>query len=290
MQVGFWGGSFGPAHDANGNGQIRGSEAGERGVRFTLGTQSNVQFRLHDATGAATQSTLAGTGISGGDWVRVRVVMNLAANGGAGVGTVEFINLTTGPMTFAPVSGLQAVPLALTPGASDATDSANWDAMWLHFEGATYGLDNVEFGVLSPGDPFCMANANSTGGPARISATGTTSVAANDFTLHTDDMPTNAFAFFLTSRTQGFVQNPGGSAGNLCLGGAIGRYVGPGQVQNSGGAGSVSLVLDLTSTPTPTGFVSVQSGETWSFQTWFRDAVGGQATSNFSDGLEVTFQ
>ena len=86
-----------------------------------------------------------------------------------------------------------------------------------------------------------------------------------------------------------FVQMPGGSRGNLCLGGAIGRYVGPGQIKNSGATGSFMLALNLTQTPTPTGLVSVLPGEAWNFQAWHRDAVGGVATSNFTDGVRVQF-
>jgi hypothetical protein len=114
-------------------------------------------------------------------------------------------------------------------------------------------------------------------------------VASNDVTLTAEDLPLNAFGFFLASRTQGFIQNPAGSQGNLCLGGSIGRYVGPGQIQNSGGAGSISLVLDLAQTPTPTGLVAVVAGETWNFQGWHRDAVAGNATSNFTNGLSIAF-
>jgi hypothetical protein len=51
--------------------------------------------------------------------------------------------------------------------------------------------------------------------------------------------------------TQGNVPQPG-SLGVLCLGGSIGRYVGPGQIQNTGGTGAFCLLLDLTQTPTPT--------------------------------------
>ena len=76
----------------------------------------------------------------------------------------------------------------------------------------------------------------------------------------------------------------------LCLSGGIGRYVGPGQIKNSGATGSFSLQLNLATMPTPTGPVSAQVGETWNFTTWYRDAVGGQATSNFTDGYSVTFQ
>ncbi|MEM6572582.1 MAG: hypothetical protein AAF957_29475, partial [Planctomycetota bacterium] len=71
---------------------------------------------------------------------------------------------------------------------------------------------------------------------------------------------------------------------------AIGRYVGPGQVLNSSAAGEASLVLDLTQTPQPNGFVSIQPGETWNFQGWHRDSLMGSATSNFTDGLEILFQ
>ncbi len=73
-------------------------------------------------------------------------------------------------------------------------------------------------------------------------------------TLNAGSLPNNAFGFFLTSGTAGFVANPGGSMGNLCLSGAIGRYVGQGQIKNSGATGAFSLGIDLTQTPTPTGF------------------------------------
>ena len=38
------------------------------------------------------------------------------------------------------------------------------------------------------------------------------------------------------------------------------------------------------------GAVAVVAGETWNFQGWHRDAVGGSATSNFTQGVSVTFQ
>jgi hypothetical protein len=93
------------------------------------------------ADGTKVTVPLASLGIAGGNWVRIRVGMDLRAQGGAGLGAVEVQNLTTGtPMTPAP--GLQAVPLGLNPNAADATNPSNWSAVWLHFEGATYGLDN----------------------------------------------------------------------------------------------------------------------------------------------------
>jgi hypothetical protein len=113
---------------------------------------------------------------------------------------------------------------------------------------------------------------------------------ANNLRVTAASLPLQAFGYFLTSRTQGFVANPGGSQGNLCLGGSIGRYVGPGQIQSSGQSGFIALQLDLTNMPQPAGSVAVQVGQTWSFQSWYRDSIGGSATSNFTSGVAVTFQ
>ena len=141
------------------------------------------------------------------------------------------------------------------------------------------------------GTSYCAANANSTGTPSTLAGLGSGQLADNNLTLECRSMPVNSFAFFLTSQVQGFTANPGGSEGNLCLSGAIGRYVGPGQILQAGAAGSVSLLIDLTQIPSPTGFVAAGVGETWNFQTWFRDSSAqGQAVSNFSSGLEVTLQ
>ena len=142
----------------------------------------------------------------------------------------------------------------------------------------------------SIGTPYCTAATNSTGYAARTRACGVELVAANDVTLIAYQMPPNTFGIFVVSATQGFTAMPGGSMGNLCLGGQIGRYIGPGQILDSGAVGRFSLALDLTRTPTPTALVAVQPGDTWHYSTWFRDVVGGVQTSNFADGLSITYQ
>ena len=169
----------------------------------------------------------------------------------------------------------------------------------LVIELATFAVNNsfngvqivpVDGGNSNLGTNYCgPAVQNASGASARLMGSGNPVAAANDFTLSCVDMPPAVFGLFIVSMQQDFVMNPGGSAGNLCLGGAIGRYIGPGQIQNSGAMGEISLLLDLTSVPQPNSFVSVQSGETWNFQAWFRDTSMGLATSNFSDGLEMTF-
>ncbi|MEM6568947.1 MAG: hypothetical protein AAF957_11080 [Planctomycetota bacterium] len=155
--------------------------------------------------------------------------------------------------------------------------------------GIINGFQIVQRSDASLGTNYCAAIANSTGVPAMMTGAGSNAVAQNDVTLTCVDLPTNSFGFFLTSLTQGLIVNPGGSSGNLCLGGQIGRYVGPGQIQNSGAAGEISLTLDLTQHPTPTGFVMVQPGDTWNFTAWYRDTAPAGATSNFGDGYEIVF-
>lgn len=141
------------------------------------------------------------------------------------------------------------------------------------------------------GQNYCgPAVTNSTGAQGQMSAAGSADVALNDLTLTVDGLPANAFGFFLLSQSQAFIPSPGTSMGNLCVGGSIGRFVGPGQIQNSGAGGSFSLLIDLTQIPQPTGFVSAQPGDTWNFTAWYRDSLGGSSTSNFADGLTITFQ
>jgi hypothetical protein len=139
------------------------------------------------------------------------------------------------------------------------------------------------------GTNYCTANPNSTGVAAEISATGSLVVVDNDVTLMASSLPPNAFSFFICSRNQGFSANPGGSAGNVCLGSPIGRGVGN-MIVSSGPMGVVAIPANLTAMPQPLGAVAVLAGDTWNFQCWYRDVVGGIPTSNFSDGLTLLFQ
>ncbi|QDV10015.1 hypothetical protein Poly30_55760 [Planctomycetes bacterium Poly30] len=171
-----------------------------------------------------------------------------------------------------------------------------WDQIRLNSggSGTHYFWDDI---VLAKGEPtnsigtnYCgPANVNSTGMSGRITAEGSPVVSANDVTLISSQLPQFSFGFSIISSSTGFVMNPAGSAGNLCLSGAIGRYVAPGQIMNSGVAGQITLPINLNQTPQPTGIIAIQAGQTWSFQTWFRDSVSGTPTSNFTDGITVNF-
>ncbi|MFT7077887.1 MAG: hypothetical protein ACJA0P_003914 [Planctomycetota bacterium] len=136
--------------------------------------------------------------------------------------------------------------------------------------------------------PNCTSPPNSTGAMGLVDAYGSASIAVNSLTLAARNLPTNAFGFFIIGRTPGFIPNPGGQPGNLCLTTLIGRIVGPGQVVNSGSAGAYSVALDVTDIPQGPFFVAGQPGDTWYFQSWHRDIGAFGPSSQFTDLASFT--
>jgi hypothetical protein len=137
------------------------------------------------------------------------------------------------------------------------------------------------------GTNYCAAAPNSTGSAASMGAGGSANVNANQLTLQCQQLPVGSTGYYLASMTRGFVANPAGSAGNLCLSQPVGRYVNC--VQVTGSTGIVSLPIDLGAIPDPLGPYAVSPGDTVSFQYWHRDTSPAGPTSNFSDGLEIEF-
>ncbi|QDV07829.1 hypothetical protein Poly30_33620 [Planctomycetes bacterium Poly30] len=147
----------------------------------------------------------------------------------------------------------------------------------MHFyDGWQASIGTNECGVAVP---------NSTGADAWIEATGSTSLGDNRVELFVYRLPVGAPGYFLNSQDPGFVINPGGSLGILCLGGAIGRH--GDDVFSASSIGVASLALDLTQLPRPGGPAAAIVGDTWRFQAWYRDAVPAMA-SNLSNVVGVT--
>ena len=182
-------------------------------------------------------------------------------------GTLYNFTLTA---NVAPVDGMVELGL-FVPGVEDA----------LFIDAVVPGPSALGARTCSPAAP------NSVGQRAMTFAVGSEVVSDNDLTLMTFGMAPNQFGYYLTSQSRAFIPNPGGSSGNLCLGSPIARFVA--QVQNSGASGSFSAAIDLTAIPS-TPVHSVAAGETWHFQVWYRDSVLGMPTSNFSDGIQITFR
>ncbi|MEO1697548.1 MAG: hypothetical protein AAFU73_09650 [Planctomycetota bacterium] len=177
------------------------------------------------------------------------------------------------------------VLLDLIGQSTDATQLSGFRLLTLS-EGATQVdcmLETIEFQPCGLAQStYCTANANSTGVTGGILGIGSNDVADNDVTLIASDLPAGAFGIFLASRSQGFIANVGGGAGNLCLGGSVGRYA---QILQVAPDGRMEFPLDLDRTPQPSGLVAVVPGESWYFQAWHRDA----GSSNLTVGLEVEF-
>ncbi len=135
---------------------------------------------------------------------------------------------------------------------------------------------------------YCATNANSTGAMTELNAINI-DLNARTLELGATEMPANAFGFFLTSLVPDFVPNAGGSSGNLCLGGTIGRGVG-GTIFTANLAGMATVPVSLDVIPTASGTpVSILPMEVRYFQTWHRDSSGGSPTSNFSNGVGISF-
>ena len=72
------------------------------------------------------------------------------------------------------------------------------------------------------------------------------------------------------------------AGGTLCIGAPLYRLT-PVQASSQGQLG---VTVDLTAPPAPAG--TIQPGQTWLFQLWYRDPAGG-AGSDFSNALAIPF-
>lgn len=175
---------------------------------------------------------------------------------------------------------------------ADPTLDCNWNGLLDACEisqGSTPDVNNN--GVpdeCDAGFEYCSPAAlNSTGMFGKIGSSGSLAVNQNTFALTLTDLPANQFGYFLTGLDHALVIGPGGSSGNLCLGGTLGRFNRPGEVWSSDSLGEVTMALDLTNIPLP-GVLS--AGSTRYFQAWHRDNTQTSTDSNFSTALSVIFQ
>jgi hypothetical protein len=166
------------------------------------------------------------------------------------------------------------------PGSS--FDTADWSVL---FGAGSAGIALTSL-VVHPesggpiGTSYCTSVAGASGVPAKISATGSASVAANELELHAVGLPVSQNGVFLYGPNA--IQTPF-AGGFLCVGGGIQRLLPP---INSGAAGALHRVLDLSAPPASSGPFAILPGSTWRFQAWFRDPA---TVSNLTDGLAIAF-
>jgi hypothetical protein len=132
---------------------------------------------------------------------------------------------------------------------------------------------------VSPvGISYCPAMANSSGGAAVLSASGSASVSANDLVLRASPVPnpTTGRLFYGTGQT--FVPTTNGI---LCVTG-IRRFP---TIASTGN----TLVYPVNYQLTPQIQSDLQPGTTWNFQGWFRDPLAGGDFVGFSSAYQITF-
>ncbi len=160
--------------------------------------------------------------------------------------------------------------------------------------GTRVGQALVRFAIRSRvGTQYCDVVPNSLGQAASLEAFGSSVVTDNDLTLVASGMPPTSNVLFMVAPARGLTGNLGGSPSVLCLGGAIARFVGPGQVTPADAQGEACLIVDLQSIPVgnSAGFSAVVAGDTHRFQCWYRDtAAGGASTSNMTSAVEILFE
>lgn len=220
------------------------------------------------------------------DWTNLAVTIDDTGEASLPAGWIGFG--AEDPNTFEPI---------LPQGSTFTSVLASVDEMWItgavpgfFFSNAIFDvrIDNVALetdGGL--GTPYCAASPNSTGLAGATGATGSIVAPNDDVTLTVRDLPAGQFGIFAVSRIAGNLPVGGGI---LCLGGSIGRFDAPGQIFQADASGAADVPIALGAIPLGTGTVPVLPGETWHFQAWHRDIVGGSATSNFALPTRVTFQ
>lgn len=187
-------------------------------------------------------------------------------------------------------------PSYLALGQPDFAGSPNTRLTWKN-EGTSavdanffviHPFNSVEFASRyeldlrnTQGEVFCDSTTNSTGDAARIDAAGSTDVNGNGiFQLSAVNLPANAFGLFFFSENE-VVPVPFGN-GLRCLGGPFRRL----HVTNAGSEGVLQTAISWSNPGTAS---VITPGSTWSFQAWYRDAAGGGAQYDLSDGLRVEF-
>ncbi|MCP3919227.1 MAG: hypothetical protein GY711_27120 [bacterium] len=131
------------------------------------------------------------------------------------------------------------------------------------------------------GTSFCPATPHSGGVPAVLTANGCPDVAANLLEFSCAPVPPQRFGYFLMSQGQ-IVHPVSDSSGVICITPHILRF--DQDIVSSGAVGELRLSVDFTRRPAS----MIWPGETWNFQSWFRDADPAP-TSNFSTALAITF-
>jgi hypothetical protein len=130
--------------------------------------------------------------------------------------------------------------------------------------------------------------ANATGWGARLTGSGTASIAADDLRIDAFLLPKNKPARFYMGGNQNQLAFGGGQLCTGFAGYSIFRF-GVGTT-TAGGALQLANIVSFANSEFPVGG-QITAGSTWNFQGWFRDpgACGGTSSFNTTNAYSVTF-
>lgn len=134
---------------------------------------------------------------------------------------------------------------------------------------------------------YCSSNPGSSGAAAQIAATGSASIATNNFVIAASGLPPFTVGLFFYGPEQTQISS---GLGNLCVVGnsqmpAVRLY----PAVQAGILGSVARAVDFNDPNQSTGPGAILPGMTLNFQCYFRDNVSGVPTFNFSNAMSVLF-
>ncbi|MCP5021382.1 MAG: hypothetical protein GY930_06360 [bacterium] len=213
--------------------------------------------------------------------------------------------VTGEPFTFANWAAGEPNNNSASGGAEDYAEmwgSGEWNDAELYHAATNSFIVEWESGGV--GVSFCDPNnANSTGAPAVLEGSMGSGVGSDLHLEVTDGVPgqlcyilagneatagipvsNGQFCLVGTSTAQFFRYNVAGTDMN-----SIGGFDATGTMINAVGTSTTGFGFDVPSTIPAAPPITIMAGETWHFQAWFRDTPAGVGTSNFTNGLSVTF-
>ena len=172
--------------------------------------------------------------------------------------------------------------------SAEATEAVGAGIVSLFRDRLRAAIQTWEDASCNPFQNYCVAEFNSSGERGVITATGTPYILENNLTLRGSSMPAGSFASIIFGDATAFVPNPGGSAGNLCVGGAIGRLFDSIGTTSANGTLTYGVNNQALSTSAGGPFQLIP-GDNLMFQWWTRDTSPSGPTSNFTNAVQVTF-
>ncbi|MEM8710388.1 MAG: hypothetical protein AAGG01_05515, partial [Planctomycetota bacterium] len=214
-----------------------------------------------------------------------------------GDGHADFIVATAPPRLYSGRTGALIAEFLRDSGQTSTHSvaglpDANGDGWPEVVVGSPGIFDPISFGGTAAlysydgpaGSSFCPAAVNSTGAPAELTASGSSSLDRNNLLLSVHSAPPTSVGIFLMGAGQ--QQTPLGS-GVLCVGTPGGGGIARLPLASINSSGQMVQHFDASA---PAGALGpITAGTTRTFQAWFRDASPAGPVSNLSTAAFVTF-